>query len=76
MTATVAPSYRPDKAINIHKAGFLSYIDALAKSVGKEKLSSMQDVLDALISRLEFFHAHGCRPATTAWTTSPSLPTP
>ena len=31
MTATVAPSYRPDKAINIHKAGFLGYIDALAK---------------------------------------------
>ena len=61
MTATVAPSYRPDKAINIHKAGFLAYIDALAKSVGKEKLSSMQDVLDALINRLEFFHAHGCK---------------
>ena len=61
MTATVAPSYRPDKAINIHKAGFLSYIDALAKSVGKEKLATMQDVLDALIDRLEFFHAHGCK---------------
>ena len=57
----VAPSYRPDKAINIHKEGFLGYIAALAKSVGKEKLATMQDVLDALVERLEFFHAHGCK---------------
>jgi glucuronate isomerase len=61
MTCKVCPSYRPDKAINIHKDGFASYMGQLAKSVGKEHLESMQDVLDALVARLEFFHAHGCK---------------
>ena len=60
MTAKVCPSFRPDKAMNIHKDGFLGYMDALARSVGKEKLSTIQDVCDALVSRVEFFHAHGC----------------
>ena len=61
MACKVCPSYRPDKAINIHKDGFVSYMGQLAKSVGKERLESMQDVLDALVARLEFFHAHGCK---------------
>jgi len=57
----VGPSYRPDKAVNIHKAGWHDYIAALAKSVGKESLPTMQDVLDALVERLEYFHARGCK---------------
>ena len=57
----VGPSYRPDKAVNIHKDGFLDYMAQLAKAVGKEKLETMQDVLDALVDRIEFFHAHGCK---------------
>jgi len=61
METVVGPSYRPDKAVNIHKAGWHEYMALLAKSVGKEKLETMQDVLDALVERLEFFKAHGCR---------------
>ena len=61
ISVVVGPSYRPDKAVNIHKDGFLDYMAALAKSVGKEKLETMQDVLDALVERLEFFRAHGCK---------------
>ena len=57
----VAPSFRPDKAVNLHKAGFAAYMDQLAKSVGKEQLSNVQEVLDALVERLEFFHARGCK---------------
>ena len=57
----VGPSYRPDKAVNIHKAGWHEYMAALAKSVGKESLATMQDVLDALVERLEYFHARGCK---------------
>ena len=57
----VGPSYRPDKAVNIHKAGWHEYMAALAKSVGKESLPTMQDVLDALLARLEHFKAHGCK---------------
>ena len=57
----VGPSYRPDKAVNIHKAGWHEYMKALAKSVGKEELATMQDVLDALLERLAHFKAHGCK---------------
>ena len=61
ITTVVGPSYRPDKAVNIHKAGWKEYLQQLAASVGKESLPTMQDVLDALVERLEFFKAHGCR---------------
>ncbi len=61
MKTIVGPSYRPDKAINIHKAGWQGYMTQLAKSVGKETLATMEDVLDALTQRLEFFKEHGCR---------------
>ena len=61
ISVTVAPSYRPDKAVNIHKAGWAEYMAALAKSVGRENLPNMQAVLDALTERLEHFHAHGCK---------------
>ena len=57
----VCPSYRPDKAININKEGFAEYIGKLAASVGKDKLESAQEVIDALIERLEFFAKLGCR---------------
>ena len=61
ITTVVGPSYRPDKAVNIHKAGWKEYLAQLAASVGKESLPTMQDVLDALVERLEYFHAHGCK---------------
>ena len=54
--AQVCPSFRPDKAINITKPGFADYIQALAKSVGKKKLESVEDVCGALVERLM-----GCR---------------
>ncbi|MBQ3526664.1 MAG: glucuronate isomerase [Akkermansia sp.] len=57
----VGPSYRPDKAVNIHKAGWHEYMKALAASVGKANLANMQEVLDALLERLEHFKSHGCK---------------
>ena len=61
ISVVVGPSYRPDRAVNIHKAGWQDYISALAQSVGRDRLPTMQDVLDALVERLEYFHAHGCK---------------
>ncbi len=60
-TTVVAPSFRPDKAINIHKAGWSDYIGLLAESVGRAALPTVEDVLSALTQRLEHFHAHGCK---------------
>jgi len=60
-TTVVSPSFRPDKAVAIHKAGFTDYIAKLAAAVGKESLPTVQDVMDALVSRVEYFAAHGCK---------------
>ena len=57
----VCPSYRPDKAINISKAGFADYIGKLAKCTGKDSLNSTQEVCDALNERLDYFKTRGCR---------------
>lgn len=56
----VRPSFRPDKALGINKAGFKEYIQKLAHAVGKDRLDSARDVADALIDRVEFFASHGC----------------
>ncbi len=61
ISVVVGPSYRPDKAVNIHKAGWKEYLACLAASVGKESLPAMNDLLDALTQRLEYFHARGCK---------------
>jgi len=60
-TTTVAPSFRPDKAINIHKDGWAAYMQKLAASVHRQSLPTLKDVLDALTQRLEYFCAHGCK---------------
>ena len=57
----VCPSFRPDRAMNIHKDGFIDYMGKLAQSVGKTALTSIYDVCDALVARIEYFHARGCR---------------
>ncbi len=57
----VCPSFRPDKAIGIQKPGFAEYISDLAASTGRQSLTSVQDVCDALRERLEFFKSMGCR---------------
>lgn len=57
----VCPSYRPDKAININKPGFVEYMGRLAESVQKEKLETVQQVCEALLKRLEYFKELGCR---------------
>ena len=58
----VLPSFRPDPALNIHKAGFAQYISRLSETTGR-KLETVTDVCDALSERIAFFDAHGCRAA-------------
>ena len=58
----VLPSFRPDPALNIHKAGFAQYISKLSETTGR-KLETVTDVCDALSERIVFFDAHGCRAA-------------
>ncbi|MFA5447222.1 MAG: glucuronate isomerase [Sphaerochaeta sp.] len=65
----VMPSYRPDKALNIEKDDFGAYLERLG-SVAQMSIKSVADVIAALVKRLEFFVAMGCRASDHALTTS------
>ncbi|MDR2537329.1 MAG: glucuronate isomerase [Treponema sp.] len=58
----VLPSFRPDVAVAIDKAGFAEYIATLGKAAGKT-ITALDELLDALRSRLDFFDKNGCRAA-------------
>ena len=58
--AKVIPSFRPDKAIHIEKDDFVEYLPKLAAAAGVE-IKSVDDVVEALVKRLEFFVSLGCR---------------
>ncbi len=56
----VCPTFRPDKAIDIHKDGFREYIAKLS-SVSGIAIHNVADVKKALTKRLEFFVSVGAR---------------
>ena len=56
----VAPSFRPDKAFNIDKAGWREYIAKLSEVSGIE-ICNLETLKRALSDRIEYFDAHGCR---------------
>ena len=56
----VLPTFRPDKALNIHKKGFAEYIEKLGAAAGR-KIADFDALKAALADRLDFFCAVGCR---------------
>lgn len=56
----VLPAFRPDKAVNIDKAGFVEYIAKLSGVVGYD-IKTMADLYKAIGSRIDYFHENGCR---------------
>ncbi|MBE6768199.1 MAG: glucuronate isomerase [Ruminococcaceae bacterium] len=60
MTATVAPSFRPDKALNIDKAGWREYVARLSEVSGIA-IDGIDTLEEALGRRIEHFAANGCR---------------
>ena len=56
----VLPSFRPDKAVNIDKNGFVEYIALLGQAAQLE-IKTAADVKAALTKRLEFFCELGCK---------------
>lgn len=56
----VLPAFRPDKALNINKPTFVSYVKTLEEA-SKIKITDYEELLAALKSRIEFFHSVGCR---------------
>uniref|UniRef100_UPI004055D5B9 glucuronate isomerase n=1 Tax=Acetatifactor sp. TaxID=1872090 RepID=UPI004055D5B9 len=60
MKTVVGPSFRPDKALNIDKAGWKEYIETLSEVSGIE-IDGLDALEKALHSRIEHFDANGCK---------------
>lgn len=56
----VCPTFRPDKAVNIDKAGFAEYIKKLSEAAEID-IKTVSDVKAALEKRLDYFCSLGCR---------------
>jgi glucuronate isomerase len=56
----VVPAFRPDKALNIDKPGFLEYLAQLGEAAGVP-IAALEDLFAALENRIAFFAQMGCR---------------
>lgn len=56
----VAPSFRPDKALNIEKPDWLAYVAKLADVCGFE-IDGLESMKRAIDSRIQYFHQCGCK---------------
>jgi glucuronate isomerase len=56
----ILPSFRPDKGLEINRPTFLPWIDKLGEAAGA-KVSSYDQLLAAIESRIKFFHSIGGR---------------
>lgn len=55
----ILPAFRPDNIVDIEKSSFNAYLARL-EDVSGRKISSMDDLKEALASRLDHFQSHGC----------------
>lgn len=60
-TAKVFPAFRPDKAVNIEKEGFDSYITEKLEKVHGSKIENIDELCQCLTKRLDFFASLGCK---------------
>ncbi len=56
----VVPSWRPDRAVNLEKEGYASYIELLSKASGT-RIFSFDSLKKALVNRLDYFGTLACR---------------
>ncbi|TNJ41741.1 glucuronate isomerase [Phaeobacter sp. B1627] len=57
----VVPTFRPDKAVQIDATGFADYMDHLEALT--HPIRNFDDLVAALVMRLDHFVSHGCRAA-------------
>ncbi len=60
MSTIVAPSFRPDKAINIDKSGWKEYLEQLGAAC-KIEIKDIDTLENALDMRINYFNEAGCR---------------
>jgi glucuronate isomerase len=61
MSTRVLPTFRPDASLAVHRAEFFNaWLNRLRSAAGID-IRKLDDLLAALVQRLDFFHAQGCR---------------
>ena len=55
----VMPAFRPEKAMNIEMPTFIPWLDAMAKTAGRE-IDSYATLKEVLVERMNFFEEMGC----------------
>lgn len=70
----VFPSFRPDPAFKIEKPDFLHWLHKLENAVG-HKIVTIDQFRRALIDRVGYFHAKGCRLADHGFEAFDFIPT-
>ncbi len=60
LKAVVAPSFRPDKALNLNNDGFTDYIKSLS-AVSDVEIHSIASLKEALYKRIIYFGERGCK---------------
>ena len=60
LSTIVAPSFRPDKALQIEKDGWREYLSRFSEAVGIS-IDGIDSLEEALSKRIEYFDKHGCR---------------
>lgn len=58
--STVVPTFRPDKGLNIQNKGFTEWVFRLSEISGIN-IKTYDDFIEALYSRVNYFHELGCR---------------
>lgn len=56
----VLPAWRPDKAMNLEKSDYKTYLEKLSH-VSSIDIYSFDQLMNALKNRMEFFHKMGCK---------------
>lgn len=59
MGCQVLPAFRPDKALNVDKPGFVAYLQTLGKAAGLD-INDLDSLKRALAKRLNYFVSLGC----------------
>ncbi|NTV90660.1 MAG: glucuronate isomerase, partial [Clostridiales bacterium] len=69
---SVVPTWRPDKVLDITSVDYVAYLEGLAYTENMN-ISSLDELLELLIKRMDFFEARGCCIADHALTGIPSV---
>lgn len=56
----VLPAWRPDKAMNLDKPGYLDYLSRLSEVSGV-RIGTFRDLTEAVAVRMKYFDERGCR---------------